>query len=126
MFSEVSRYVNKFYLANFSLVFAVILTICATFFVQFKVEAAHDKIAEIKNQISAAHDDIQLLEVQWVYLTRPGRLRDLSAKYLKDNGYALASQIKDQEKLEDFYYANYEKYNSDELAVNSNISKSSL
>ena len=115
---EIWRLINKFYLANFILVFSIIFTITTMFLVQFQVENTKDKIHKMESDISAAHDQIQLLEVEWVYLTRPGRLRDLSSKFLKNNGYALASQIKDRKKLEEFYYVNYQKLETPEFAEN--------
>ena len=106
---EFSKWINNYYLANFSLVFGIIFSVCLMFFVQFEVENTQNKISAAQSDISSAQDDIQLLEVEWVYLTRPGRLRDLASRYLKDNSYALANQIKDQEKLEEFYFVNYQK-----------------
>jgi hypothetical protein len=79
------------------------------FFVQYKVESLQDDIFKTKNEISSLEDEIRLLEVEWVYLTRPERLRILVAKYLKNNGYALASQIKTVEQLEKLYPANYQQ-----------------
>ena len=75
------------------------LSILLMFVVQFKVEALQDEIAQTENEIAAYEDEIQLLEVEWVYLTRPERLRSLAARYLENNGYALANQIKDSDKL---------------------------
>ena len=86
------------------------------FFVQFGVEALQDEIVKTENEISAYEDEIQLLEVEWVYLTRPERLRILAARYLQNNGYALASQIKDAEKLEKYYFTNYQKIESKTIA----------
>lgn len=89
------------------------------FVVQFKVEALHDEIVGAENEIIAYQDQIQLLDVEWVYLTRPERLRTLAATYLQDNGYALASQIKDMRDLEKYYLASYEKTEMDNLASSS-------
>jgi hypothetical protein len=89
------------------------------FVVQFRVEALHDEIASAENEIVAYQDQIQLLEVEWVYLTRPERLRTLAATYLQDNGYALASQIKEMGELEKYYLASYEKTEMDNLALSS-------
>lgn len=70
-----------------------------------------------ESEIVAYEDEIQLLEVEWVYLTRPERLRTLASRYLQDNGYALASQIKDVDKLEQYYLVNYQKVESSGMAA---------
>jgi hypothetical protein len=41
-------------------------------------------------------------------------LRQISTKFLKNNGYALASQIRDEDEIEKFYNANYNIENSTE------------
>ena len=79
------------------------------FFVQFKVENLQEKMAKDRQQISDYEDQIRLLEVEWVYLTRPERLRQISAKYLKNNGYALANQIKGEDDIEKIYSTNYQE-----------------
>lgn len=107
---ELWQATNKFYLGN-SLIFAsVFAAIILTFAVQFKVEALQDEIVKTQNQITIFEDEIQLLEVEWVYLTRPQRLRQLASRYLQDNGYVLASQIKDSSKLEKYYLVSYQKH----------------
>ncbi len=111
---EIWSSLNKFYFANFTVVFAIIISIIFMFFVQFKVEKLQDEIAQNRINISDYEDQIRLLEVEWVYLTRPERLRQISTKFLKNNGYALASQIKNEEEIERFYNANYNIENSEE------------
>ena len=101
--------INKFYFTNCALVATMVFSILFMFIVEFKVEALQDDMAKTETEISAYEDEIQLLEVEWVYLTRPDRLRTLAASYLKDNGYALASQIKDEDKMEKYYFATYKK-----------------
>lgn len=115
---------NKFYFTNCVAAGLVVLSILLMFVVQFNVEALQDEMVKTENEISSYEDEIQLLEVEWVYLTRPERLRMLASRYLKDNGYALASQIKDEEKLEKYYFANYQKVESREVAENTKISSS--
>lgn len=107
---------NKFYFTNFAVVATLFVSIIFMFFVQFKVEALQDEIAQIEVQIADYKDEIQLLEVEWVYLTRPARLRELSARYLQENNYALASQIKNEEQLEKYYLVNYQKSEEQEMA----------
>ena len=116
-FREFYHSLNKFYLANSLFAASVILSIILMFVVQFKVEALQDEMLKVKNEITAYEDEIQLLEVEWVYLTRPQRLRTLAARYLQDNGYALASQIKDAAKMEEYYLANYRKAEEKEVAL---------
>lgn len=107
---------NKFYLANVVLVSLVLFSISFMFLVQFKVENLQDEISKTENDIVAYEDKIKLLEVEWVYLTRPERLRSLANLYLKDNSYTLASQIKNSDKLEKYYLASEQKYLSQEVA----------
>lgn len=109
--------IDKFYLVNTALISAIFFSIVLMFVVQFKVENLQDEIAKTETDIVAYRDKIQLLEVEWVYLTRPERLRSLAAHYLQNNGYALASQIKNAEKLEDYYLANYQKAEAQDLAM---------
>ena len=100
---------NKVYFLNLIIIGSLLLSILTMFFVQNKVESLQDDILKAKNEISSMEDEIRLLEVEWVYLTRPERLRILVAKYLKNNGYALASQIKTVEQLEKLYSASYQQ-----------------
>ena len=100
---------NKIYFLNLIIIGSLLLSILTMFFVQNKVESLQDDILKAKNEISSMEDEIRLLEVEWVYLTRPERLRILVAKYLKNNGYALASQIKTVEQLEKLYSASYQQ-----------------
>ena len=111
---EIWNSLNKFYFANFAMVFAIIFSIIFMFFVQFKVEKLQDVIAQNRVNISDYEDQIRLLEVEWVYLTRPERLRQISTRFLKNNGYALASQIKGEDEIEKFYNANYSIENTQE------------
>jgi hypothetical protein len=113
---ELWQSLNKFYFANLLLVASVIFSIIFTFLVQFRVEGLQDDMVKTENEIISYEDEIQLLEVEWVYLTRPERLRKLASLYLQDNGYALASQIKDADKLEQYYLVNYQKAEENLLA----------
>ncbi len=105
--------VDKIYFANCSFAAALVLTIILTYVVQFRVEALQDEIAKTESEIATYQDEIQLLEVEWTYLTRPSRLRALSAQYLQDNNYAVASQIKEADQLEKYYLASYKKMDED-------------
>jgi hypothetical protein len=106
-----SKYISasKYYFANILLVSVLLTSIVTMFHVQFKVENINDRIEKSKIEISVYEDKIQILEVEWVYLTRPGRLRDLASKYLTNNNYAQANQIKNEEMFEKFAIANYQK-----------------
>jgi hypothetical protein len=117
--SEFDKMPNqKFYLTNSIFISGIVLSIILMFVVQFRVEALQDEIFSTESEIASYQDQIQLLEVEWVYLTRPERLRALSTAYLQDNGYALASQIKNIDELEKYYLASYEKTTMDNLALN--------
>ncbi len=108
---------QKFYLTNSALISGILLSIILMFVVQFKVESLQDEISSAESEIAAYQDQIQLLEVEWVFLTRPERLRTLATNYLQNSGYALASQIKDIGDLEKYYLATYEKTEVDKLAL---------
>lgn len=97
---------NKVYFLNFAMVSVALIAIAGTFYVQFKVEKLQDEIVSSQNQIAGYEDQIALLEVEWTYLTRPARIRSLAANYLKDNGYTLASQIKNGDEMEKFFASN--------------------
>lgn len=114
---EIWNHVNKFYAINFATILMVIFSLLIMFFIQFKVEKLQESIAMSRSQISDYEDQIRLYEVEWVYLTRPERLRQISAKYLKNNGYALASQIKGPNDLEQVYNANYQQEESDNTEI---------
>lgn len=111
---------NFYYLVNFSLVMVVLFTISSMFFIQFKVDDLQDRVGEVDAQINASNDEIRVLEVEWVYLTRPERLRTLSAKYLQNNSYTNSNQIKDTASLEKYYTANLARQQSKSVAMNNN------
>ena len=117
---EIWSSLNKFYFANFMAVLSILFSIIFMFYVQFKVEKLQDIIAQNRVNISDYEDQIRLLEVEWVYLTRPERLRQISTRFLKNNGYALASQIKGEEEIERFYNANY---SIDDVQVNEELAQ---
>lgn len=108
---------NKLYFCNAMLVGSALASIVLAFTIQFKVEALQDKMVETQAQIAFYHDQISLLEVEWTYQTRPERLRDLSSRYLKDNGYTLASQIKNNDTMEKYYLASYQKKGEERQGV---------
>lgn len=115
---ELWHSINKFYFSNIMLVAAIFCSIAIMFTVQFKVEALQDEMSKAESDIVEYEDQIKLLEVEWVYLTRPERLRTLANIYLKDNGYTLASQIKETEKLEKYYLAIYQNSEAEEVVAN--------
>ncbi len=89
------------------------------FTVQFSVESLQDEMATTESQIISYEDEIKLLEIEWSYLTRPERIRILASKYLKDNSYTVVGQIKDVNKLGQYYLANYNKYQANQTDNNS-------
>ncbi len=87
--------ISKSYLLNLIIIFGLFMSILAMLVVQFMVDDLQDRISSAKAEIVEYEDQMRLLEVQWVFLTRPERLRQLSETYLKDNGYVLVSQVVD-------------------------------
>ncbi len=111
----------KCYLINSTLAFVVLCSIMLMFFIQFKVDGLQDKVNEVDSQISALDDEIRVLEVEWVYLTRPERLRMLSEKYLQNNGYIASNQVKDTAHLQVYYTASIRKQQN--VAMNEDVQK---
>ena len=91
----------RFYIFNFSLFFLLLASIVAMFFVQFRVDDLKNKINNVENKIFAYQEKIQLLEIEWTYLNRPERLRNLANLYVKTNNYAYAQQIKSFQEFAD-------------------------
>lgn len=87
------------------------------FYVQYKVDNVQKRIDIVQGQIEDYENEIKLLNIEWVYLTRPSRLRFLSRKYLKKNDNIAFSQITTRDKLRKFYLANLEKYNNENNIV---------
>ncbi len=101
--------VNKFYLFNFTIITVFIAVVTSNFIVQFKVESLQENIRGFELQISDYKKQINNLEIEWTYLTRPSRVRALADEYLQDTGYSLASQIKSGEEMSQVFAKNYEK-----------------
>lgn len=74
------------------------MTICSMFFVQFKSNNLQAKLDVINEEIGYLKDEVKILEIEWVYLTRPERLRILADKYLENNNIKL-SQIKTMDDI---------------------------
>ncbi len=64
------------------------------FFVQFKVDKLKSNLANVNSKIYLYEERIQLLEVEWTYLTRPERIRNLANLYLKNNQNLMVQQVK--------------------------------
>lgn len=68
------------------------------FFVQFKSDNLQSKLNKINEEIGYLEDEVKILKIEWVYLTRPERLRILSSKYLENKDIDL-SQIKTMDDI---------------------------
>ena len=109
---------TAYYVSNITMALLVIMTICLMFYIQFKVDNIQDIVNEVDNKIVAYEDEIGVLEVEWVYLTRPERLRILSQKYLgNNNDYIASNQVKDVAKLEKYSLSKLEEYENKQLAM---------
>jgi hypothetical protein len=87
--------IHRLHLFHGCLFFTVVFSVCLAFYMQFKYDNLQEQIAFGKNEIAEYQDQIRLLEIEWVYLTRPERLRQLTEKFLQDNQYMLASQVQE-------------------------------
>ena len=109
---------TAYYISNITMALLVIMSICLMFYIQFKVDNIQDIVNEVDNKIVAYEDEIGVLEVEWVYLTRPERLRILSQKYLgNNNDYIASNQVKDVAKLEKYSLSKLEEYENKQLAM---------
>lgn len=82
----------KIYIFNFLLCLMIITAICSMFFVQFKSSNLQTRLDKINEEIGYLKDEVKILEIEWVYLTRPERLRILANQYLENKNINL-SQI---------------------------------
>jgi hypothetical protein len=87
--------INRLHLFHCGLFFALLFSVCLAFYMQFKYDNLQEQVAFGKNEIAEYQDQLRLLEIEWVYLTRPERLRQLTEKFLQDNQYMLASQVQE-------------------------------
>lgn len=110
--------INKFYLFNTAVVSTFVVVVVMNFVVQFKVESLQQEVKSFELKISDYKKQIKYLEIEWAYLTRPSRLRDLSQAYLKGNRYTLASQIKSDTEMKQLFAANYERSKTRQIAGN--------
>lgn len=100
--------INKFYFFNFAIIFALVFSIFMNFAVQFKVESLQSGVKGFEVEISDYSKQIDNLEVEWAFLTRPSRLRELSNEYLTNSGNTNIAQIKSDVEMKEFFAANYE------------------
>jgi hypothetical protein len=93
----------RFYFFNILIVAMLIGSAFFMFAVQFKADELSKKIGEIDKKIFSYQEKIQLLEIEWTYLNRPERLRNLSRIYIKNNNYVFAQQIKNFQEFAEYH-----------------------
>lgn len=98
---------QRFYAFNFALIFTLIFAIVMNFVVQFKVEGLQDGVKSFEVEISEYDKQLDNLEVEWAFLTRPSRLRSLSEKYLTENIQTQVAQIKSDVQIQKFFASNH-------------------
>lgn len=109
--------INKFYFFNFTVIFALIFSIFMNFAIQFKVENSQGAVKGFEVEISDYNKQLDNLEVEWAFLTRPSRLRDLTHEYLSKSTATNMAQIKSNFQMKKIFAANYELSKIKHLAL---------
>ncbi len=109
--------IRRFYIKNLCLTLGIIASICLVFYVQFRTDVLQNKIDMAQFVINEYDDDLKLLSIEWYYLTRPDRLRFLSAQYLGENENIGFYQVKNYQELNQSYLANLKKQKDSEESV---------
>lgn len=52
------------------------------FYVKHVVENTEEDLAQLENQINTDQDEIHVLKAEWIYLSRPDRVKKLADRYL--------------------------------------------
>lgn len=52
------------------------------FYVKHVVENTENELASLENQINSDQDEIHVLKAEWIYLSRPDRVKKLANQYL--------------------------------------------
>jgi len=53
------------------------------FYVKHVVENTEEDLASLESQINSDQDEIHVLKAEWIYLSRPDRVKRLADKYLQ-------------------------------------------
>lgn len=77
------------------------LSIVGLFKIKLHVQSLNRELIKIKSEINLVQSDIKVLQAEWSYLNNPKRLASLVKKYLKNNSFILASQVKNLDSLND-------------------------
>ena len=96
----------------------MLLSVFALFYMQFKFQNLEEKLLNINSEISYYENNLNLLDAEMTYLSRPERLVRLSKKYLQGNNYIATNQVKKYEALQKHYLAKLEKYHKNRVALN--------
>lgn len=54
----------------------------ATFMVTYSVQGIEDDLLRVQRQTAAEQQEIRVLDAEWTYLTKPGRLEELNQRFL--------------------------------------------
>lgn len=52
------------------------------FYVKHVVENTENDLAQLEDQINSDQDEIHVLKAEWIYLSRPDRIKKLASQYL--------------------------------------------
>jgi hypothetical protein len=95
-----------------------LLSIATLFIIQFQVAELKNELITIETDIASYEDDIKILDIEWVYLTRPQRLRLLASQHLQGSNYIKLSQMKEESQLTNYYITKYKSLIEQDYAYN--------
>ena len=88
------------------------------FYMQFKFQNLEERLLKINGEISYYENNLNLLDAEMTYLSRPERLVRLSRQYLQKNNYIASNQVKEYKVLQKYYLVKLEEYHKNRIVLN--------